>query len=152
MGDHAGPATGRSGVAARLLVFRVGDLTCAVEIRLAREVVPVQSATRVPGSAAAVTGLVNVRGVLVPLVDARRALGYPAADGGSIVLMDVAGRTAGLLVDEVLDLVTVGDGEWAERRDLPGVDPRVVRAVGRSNGVAFVLLDCDALLAPLLGT
>ena len=67
------------------------------------------------------------------------------------MLLDVAGQTAGLLVDEVLDLVTVGDGEWAERRDLPGVDPRVVRAVGRSNGVAFVLLDCDALLAPLLG-
>jgi purine-binding chemotaxis protein CheW len=150
MGDHADPGTGRSGAGVRLLVFRVGDLRCAVEVRLAREVVPAQSATRVPGSAPAVTGLVNVRGVLVPLVDARRALGYAAAEGDSIVLLDVAGRTAGLLVDEVLDLVTVGDGEWTERRDLPGVDPRVVRAVGRSNGLAFVLLDCDALLAPLL--
>ena len=151
MGDHAGPVPGRSRAGVRLLVFRVAELQCAVEVRLAREVVPVQGATRVPGSAPAVAGLVNVRGVLVPLVDARRALGYPAAEGDSIVLLDVAGRTMGLLVDEVLDLVTVGDGEWAERPELPGVDPRVVRAVGRSNGVAFVLLDCDALLAPLLG-
>lgn len=150
MGDRADPITGRSGTGVRLLVFRVADLKCAVEVRLAREVVPVQSATRVPGSAPAVTGLVNVRGVLVPLVDARRALGYPAAEGDAIVLLDVAGQTAGLLVDEVLDLVTVGDGEWAARRDLPGIDPRVVRGVGRSQGVAFVLLDCDALLAPLL--
>lgn len=136
----------------RLLAFRVADLQCAVEVPLAREVLPAQSATRVPGSAPAVSGLVNVRGVLVPVVDARRALGYPAGDGDSIVLLDIAGRAAGLLVDEVLDLVTVGEGEWAERRDLPGVDPRVVRAVGRSNGGAFVLLDCDALFAPLLGT
>ena len=151
MGDHAGPETGRSGAGVRLLVFRVADLQCAVEVRLAREVLPAQAATRVPGSAPAVSGLVNVRGALVPLVDARRALGYPAAQGDSIVLLDVAGHVAGLLVDEVLDLVTVGDGEWAERKDLPGVDPRVARAVGRSNGMAFVLLDCDALLAPLLG-
>jgi hypothetical protein len=53
-------------------------------------------------------------------------------------------------VDEVLDLGTVGDGEWAERGALPGVDPAVVRAVGRGNGVAFILLDLNALLAPLM--
>ncbi len=108
-------------------------------------------ATRVPGAAPAVAGLVNVRGTLVPLVDGRRALGHTAGDGGSVVLLEVAERTVGMVVDEVLDLVTVGDGEWAERRELPGVDPRVVRAVGKSDGVAFVLLDFSALLAPLLG-
>ena len=135
----------------RLLVFRVGDLTCAVEVRAVREVLPVQPATRVPGAAPAVTGLVNVRGALVPLVDGRRALGQPAGEGGSIVLLELAERTVGVVVDEVVDLVTVGDGEWAERRELPGVDPRVVRAVGQSDGATFVLLDFSALLAPLLG-
>ncbi|MBI2073559.1 MAG: chemotaxis protein CheW [Gemmatimonadetes bacterium] len=150
MADRAGPGTG-SGAGLRLLVFRVGDLTCAVEVRSVREVLPPQPATRVPGAAPAVAGLVNVRGALVPLVDGRHALGHPAREGGSIVLLEVAERTVGVVVDEVLDLVTVGDGEWAERRELPGVDPRVVRAVGRSDGVAFILLDFNALLAPLLG-
>jgi purine-binding chemotaxis protein CheW len=135
----------------RLLVFRVADLTCAVEVRAVREVLPAQPATRVPGAAPAVAGLVNLRGALIPLVDGRRALGAEAREGGSIVMLEMAERTVGLLVDEVLDLVTVGDGEWAERRELPGVDPRVVRAVGKSDGVAFILLDFSALLAPLLG-
>ncbi len=135
----------------RFLVFRVGELTCAVEIRAVREVLPVQPATRVPGAAPAVAGVVNVRGSLVPLLDARLALGYPPREGGSMVLLDAADRTVGLVVDEVLDLVTVADGEWAERGALPGVDPRVVKAVGRSNGVVFILLDLSALLAPLLG-
>jgi purine-binding chemotaxis protein CheW len=140
---------GRAGL--RLLVFRVADLVCALEVGSAREVLPVQSVTRVPGAAGPVAGLVNVRGILLPLVDARRALGYPPGSGDSIILIDVGQHIVGLLVDEVLDLVTVGEGEWAERRDLPGVDPRVVRSVGRSNELAFVLLDCEALLAPLLG-
>jgi chemotaxis signal transduction protein len=68
-----------------------------------------------------------------------------------MILLEAGDRVVGVVVDEVLDLVTVGDGEWAERGALPGVDPRVVRAVGRSNGVAFILLDLNALLAPLLG-
>lgn len=135
----------------RLLVFRVGELSCAVEVRSVREVLPAQPATRVPGAKPAVAGLVNVRGSLIPLVDGRLALGHPAREGGSIVLLELAGRTVGLVVDEVLDLVAVGDGEWAERPELPGVDPRVVRAVGRSNGVSFILLDFSALLAPILG-
>ena len=135
----------------RLLVFRVGDLTCAVEVRAVREVLPAQPATRVPGAPPAVTGLVNVRGALVPLVDGRQALGAEAREGGSIILLEVAERTVGLLVDEVVDLVTGGDGEWAEQRELPGVDPRVVRAVGQSDGATFILLDFSALLAPLLG-
>lgn len=116
-----------------------------------REVLPVQPATRVPGAPAAVAGIVNVRGTLVPLVDGRQALGAPARDGGSIMLLDVAEHPVGLIVDEVLDLVTIGEGEWTERQDLPGVDPRAVRAVGKSNGLAFVLLDFAALLEPLLG-
>ena len=150
MADRAGPGAG-SGTGLRLLVFRVGDLTCAVEVRAVREVLPAQPVTRVPGAAPAVAWLVNVRGALVPLVDGRLALGHPARDGGSVMLLEVAGRTVGVVVDEVLDLVTVGDGEWAERRELPGVDPRVVRAVGKSDGTAFILLDFSALLAPLLG-
>lgn len=117
-----------------------------------REVLPAQAATRVPGAPPAVAGVVNVRGALDLLLDGRRALGQPPGDGGSMVLLEAADRVVGLLVDEVLDLVTVGDGEWAERGTLPGVDAGVVKAVGRSNGMAFILLDLSALLAPLLGT
>jgi purine-binding chemotaxis protein CheW len=137
----------------KLLVFRAGELNCAVEINSVREVLPVPPATRVPGAAPAVAGIVNVRGSLVPVLDARRALGHPpaqAGDAGSLVLLDAADRTVGVVVDEVLDLVRVGEGEWAERGALPGVDPTVVKAVGRSNGMTFILLDLNALLAPVL--
>jgi len=50
-----------------------------------------------------------------------------------------------LTVDEVVDLVSVG-GEGLDRRALPGIDPTLVRAVGRRAGQLFVVLDTDALL------
>ena len=134
----------------RLLVFRLGDLTCAAELVRVREVLPTQAPTRVPGAPPAVAGLINVRGVLVPLFDGRRALGQSPTSDGAIMLVEIAGRPVGFAVDEVVDLVTLGGGEWAERSELPGVDPRAVRGVGRRDGQSFVVLDLDALLVPLL--
>jgi len=134
----------------RLLVFRLGDLTCAAELVRVREVLPPQAPTRVPGAPPAVAGLINVRGVLVPLFDGRRALGQSPTSDGAIILVEVAERTVGFAVDEVVDLITLSGGEWAERSELPGVDPRVVKGVGRRDGRGFPVLDIDALVLPLL--
>lgn len=134
----------------RLLVFRVADLACAAEAAAVREILTVRPATRVPGAPPSVWGVVNVRGSLVTVVDGRQALGRSAgSSGGSIVLLDVGRRTVGLVVDEVIDLIAVPAGELADRQELPGIDPAVVRAVGRRADLSFVLLDFDALLGPI---
>jgi chemotaxis signal transduction protein len=120
----------------RVLVFRVADRLWGAEV-----------------AAGAVAGLINVRGELVPLVDGRRALGHtPSEDHGTIVLVEVGERAAGFTVDEVIDLLTVSGDDLSDRDELPGVDPRLVRAVGRRGDESFVFLDLDALLAPILST
>jgi len=135
----------------RLVAFRVGELTCAAEAASVREILAALPATRIPGASSVVTGLINVRGRLATLVDGRGALGMPPGTGdGPIVLLDVGDKTAGLAVDAVVDLVSVAADELVERGELPGVDPRLVRAVGRRADASFVLLDTDALLKPIL--
>jgi chemotaxis signal transduction protein len=142
MGDLAG---------VRILVFRVADRLCGAEVSAVREILPTQEATRVPGTAEAVSGLINVRGELVPLVDGRRALGHARSEGsGTIVLCEVGGRSFGFEVDEVMDLQAVLGEDLSDREELPGVDPTLARAVGRYGDQTFVLLDLDALLAPIL--
>ncbi len=140
----------------RLLVFRVGRLVCAAEAERVREILPGLAATRIPGAPPVVAGLVNVRGTLVTVVEGWRALRQeePAADSGrgTIVLLEVDGakRVVGFTVDEVVDLFAVG-GETLDRRQaLAGIDPTLVRAVGRRAGQLFVVLDTDALLTPIL--
>ncbi len=135
----------------RILAFRVADLVCAVDASAAREILPVQPATRVPGAADAVLGLVNVRGTVVTLVDGRQALQQRRADReGSMLLLDVGHRTVAFLVDEVVDLFATAEAELSDRAELPGMDPRVVRAVGRRGDLPFVLLDLEPLLAPII--
>jgi purine-binding chemotaxis protein CheW len=147
----------------RLLVFRVGALACAAAAETVREILPRLEATRIPGAPAVVAGVVNVRGSLVTVVEGWRALGQPAPAGdapdgagpvGTTVVLEFEGgrKVAGFRVDEVIDLLSVG-GETLERRQaLPGIDPTLVRAVGRRGGQLFVVLDTDALLTPIFAS
>lgn len=137
----------------RLLVFRVADLVCAVEAAAVREISALPRAARIPGAADAVDGLINVRGELVPLVDGPRLLGRIARPTEPVmVLLTHDERAVGLIVDEVLDFLAIPPEDLADGEALPGVDPRLVRAVGRRGNQTFVLLDVDALLGPILTT
>ena len=135
----------------RLLLFRCGGQVLAVEAGVIREILSATVPTRIPGTPPAVLGLVNVRGTLVPVVDAAAAVGLAALDGaGTLVLVDRRGKPVALAVDEVLDLVTVSSSALDDHASLPGVRPDLVRAVGSTGGHSFVHLAIDALLEPLL--
>jgi purine-binding chemotaxis protein CheW len=139
----------------RLLIFRVGPLVCAAAADGVREILPRLPAIRIPGAPAAVAGLANVRGSLVTIVDGWRALNQPdpgAEAGGSTVLLEVGTerRALGFTVDEVLDLMALSGEQLEQRESLPGLDAKLIRAAGRRNGQVFVVLDTEALLAPIL--
>ncbi len=136
----------------RLLLFRVADLVCAAPIEAVREILPPLTPTRLPGAPDSVAGLVNIRGELVTLVHGGRLLQREATAGGFTLLFTLGEQTVAMEVDEVLDLVTLADGDLADRSELPGVDPQLVRAVGRRDGTSFMLLDLDALLGPVLNS
>ncbi|HXE57168.1 MAG TPA: chemotaxis protein CheW [Gemmatimonadales bacterium] len=138
--------------AVRLLLFRIGGLDCALPVEMVREVLPVQPATRIPGAPPAVEGLVNVRGTLLTVVDGPRLLDRPGARGeeSSLLVLRLGGRAVGLQVDQVLDLVAMPEAALEPQGSLPGVDRRLLRAVGRHDARVFIVLDTDALLAPVL--
>ena len=135
------------------VVFRIGALICAAPAGIVREILPRLPATRIPGVAEAIEGLVNVRGTLLTVLDGHVLLHQARReeDEGAIVVLEVAGKRYGLGVGQVLDFLEVPEQSVAPRADLPGVDPRLVRAVGLQDGRHFILLDVDALFAPIIG-
>ncbi len=136
------------------VIFRIGALVCAAPAGIVREILPRLPATRIPGVAEAIEGLVNVRGTLLTVLDGHILLQQPrrAEDEGAIVVVEVAGRRYGLGVGQVVDFLEVPEQSIAERADLPGIDPRMVKAVGMRDGQHFILLDVDALVAPIIGS
>jgi purine-binding chemotaxis protein CheW len=135
------------------VIFRIGALICAAPAGIVREILPRLPATRIPGVAHAIEGLVNVRGTLLTVLDGHVLLQQQreATDEGAIVVVEVAGRRYGLGVGQVVDFLEVPARSVAPRTDLPGIDPRLVRAVGIRDDQHFILLDIDALFAPIIG-
>jgi purine-binding chemotaxis protein CheW len=93
----------------RVVICQVGDHRFALEVTAVREVCTGVGLVRVPGVAAPVEGVANVRGTLVTIVRGAELLGVA---GGSreaspwLVVLRARGGRVGIGVDEVLDLET----------------------------------------------
>ena len=135
------------------VIFRIGEVVCAAPAGIVREILPRLPATRIPGVPDEVEGLVNVRGTLLTVLDGHLLLQQQrrSSDEGAIVVLEVRGRSYGLGVGQVLDFLEVPAGAVVERRELPGVDPRLVKAVGLDADRHFILLDVEAAFAPIIG-
>lgn len=141
--DAAVPGT-NGGV--RVMVLSVGGLAVAIDAARVREVALRSPATRLPGAPSIVTGVVNVRGTLVPLVDLGLLLGSaPASATGWLVTLDLGGRRCALALDSLPVLRTADAPRGAARSGhvCLGVEVCV-------SGATLPLLDVDALADDLL--
>lgn len=136
------PTTSRADV--RLCTFVVGTLLLGVPVEDVLEVVGTSQLTPVPLAPDSVLGLLNLRGQIVPVVDARTRLGLQARSPGQTivyVILHVAGEHVALAVDQASDVVTVPGGQ---RENVPeSVNPTIRRLVTasyqRPDGLLLVL-------------
>lgn len=102
-------------------------------------------ATKVPGAAAPVAGLVQIRGRVVPVLDLRVVFGFPAIPptlDSRVVVMQQAKRTVGLLVDSAREVVTIPAADF---KAPPGVvsdqTDGFVKAVAQKGNRLLMLID-----------
>ena len=96
----------------QLVVFKVGTEEFAVDIMLTKEVVLMREITPVPETEAYVEGVMNLRGSLVPVLDFRkrlRAFRTTADTDHRIIIANLDGRIAGLIVDGASEVIRVSE-------------------------------------------
>jgi len=102
-------------VSAVHLVTRVRDERYAFPVTTVREVARDLEVTPVPGAPAAVRGVHNLRGEVVPILELATLLGLGDGAAACVIVVEDAGRRAGLTVDELLDVRQLpGELEAAE--------------------------------------
>ncbi|MBT8458308.1 MAG: chemotaxis protein CheW [Boseongicola sp.] len=104
--DTSGPTPGDL----ELLSFYVGDHEYSVDIMSVREIRGWTKTTSLPHSPDFVRGVINLRGTVLPVVDLALRLGLEAQDPHErnvIVVVDLEGRTLGLRVDSVSDILSI---------------------------------------------
>ena len=95
-----------------LIAFRIGDQEFCVNIMLVREIRGWTPATALPHAPPFVMGVINLRGVVLPIVDLAGRLGMKTAEPTPrhvIIVTQVKSKVIGLLVDAVSDILTVTD-------------------------------------------
>ncbi|NDF11992.1 MAG: purine-binding chemotaxis protein CheW [Proteobacteria bacterium] len=98
----------------QFLTFSVSGAEYGVDIMAVREIKGWTEATRMPNSPEYMRGVINLRGVVIPIFDLRTRFGMGVTLAESkhvVVVMAVANRTIGVLADAVSDILTVQASE-----------------------------------------
>lgn len=100
-----------AGAVARVCVVALGGSLLALPVETVREVIHFEDATAVPLAPPHVVGAANLRGSVVPIVDARPLLELPSSTGRRLrtLMVSAAGLEAALIIESVESLEGLGE-------------------------------------------
>jgi purine-binding chemotaxis protein CheW len=140
---------------AQYLSFQVAGESYAVGVLQAREIIEYSTLTRVPHAPAAVRGVINLRGSVVPVVDLAVKFGLPQSEIGRrtcVVIVecviDGESTVMGVMADAVNHVLDLGP---ADIEPAPSFGTRVrteyLKGMGKLEQGFVLLLDMDKLLS-----
>jgi purine-binding chemotaxis protein CheW len=127
-------------VTRQLVVFSLGDEEYALPIADVHEIIRYTEPRSVASSVDWVRGVISLRGKIVPVYDLASRLGCTAGDDvdeRKIVIVEAATQLAGVVVDDVAEVITV-DADQLER--IPSADEAAIDAIVKLDDRLIVLL------------
>ncbi|MEC5161120.1 MULTISPECIES: chemotaxis protein CheW [unclassified Janthinobacterium] len=137
--------------AAEYLAFTLGQEEYGIDIQKVSEIRSYEAPTRIANAPAFVKGVVNLRGIIVPIVDMRIKfnLGAPSYDQFTVVIiLNIGHRVVGMVVDRVSDVTTLLPGQIKEAPDMgQALDTDYVIGLGTLDERMLILIDIDQLMS-----
>ena len=139
------------GPTAQYVTFRLAEETYAINVMQVQEVLRVSEIAPVPGAPHYVLGIVNLRGNVVTVIDARSRLGLESRepdDASRVVIIEVSNQVVGILVDSVAEVIELGA---AEIEPAPNVgndeSSKYIQGVASREGELTIVVDLNKLLS-----
>ena len=128
----------------QLVVFSLGSEEYGLPITTVQEIIRYTRPRTIPSAPPSVRGVINLRGKIIPVVDlkARLQLAGGDAEESKIVIVEAGAVTAGLIVDDVDEVLTVDEGSLEQA---PTGDVGYISAVAKVGDRLLVLLDVEAM-------
>ncbi len=138
--------------AVQYLTVSLAQEEYAVDILAVREIRGWTPVTRIPQAPPFVLGVLNLRGTIVPVLDLRLRFGLPREEYTATtvtVIVSVAGRLFGVVVDAVSDVLDVTADKVRPVPDMgTTVDTEYLKGLTAVDDRMVLLLDVDKLLQP----
>ncbi len=141
--------------AGKYLSFVLGQEEYGLEILKVQEINGMMDITRVPRAPGYVRGVINLRGRVIPIVSLRGKFKMPAIDDDEktcIIVVQVQFKdsqiTMGIVVDEVSEVLNIGDGQIEPPPSFGGgmEEADFITGMGKLEGKVVILLDIDRVL------
>ncbi|CUS39022.1 chemotaxis protein CheW [Candidatus Nitrospira nitrificans] len=148
------PGQAKSTESLRVCLVALGDETFAIDVRQVREVFEPKSITPVPGMPAALVGVTNLRGTIIPLTDLRNALGISASVMPKYAVVIRQGmQQVGILVQEVPEIRTIQSDDLVAPSTRTAAERRpMISAFFKTENKLSAILELSRLLASIEGT
>lgn len=130
----------------QLVVFSLGEEEYALPITRVQEIIRYTEPRAVASEARWIRGVISLRGKIIPVCDLAARLGLAAGhdDGAKIVIVETEGGAAGVVVDDVEEVLTIDE---TQLDDVPVSGADLIDSIAKIDDRLVVLLDPDGIFA-----
>jgi len=144
--QHANP----SAQPREYLTFRLGEEEYGIDILKVQEIRGYEQPTRIANAPSFVKGVVNLRGVIVPIIDLRLKFGLGAAaydEFTVVIILNLGTRVVGMVVDSVSDVMALSPDQIREAPQINSVvDSGFITGLGTLNDRMLILIAIEKLM------
>lgn len=147
------PAQVRAHAASEFLTFRLGAESYGLPILRVQEIRRYERPTELANAPPWIKGVIDLRGLIVPILDLRIRFGLQQADFGPftvVIIISVRDRVVGIVVDAVSDVCQLADDAIRPPPEFASAtfDTRFITGLGTpEEGPMLILLDIETLMA-----
>jgi len=137
-------------VSVELVGFALGDEKFGFDIQKIQEINRLLEITQVPRTPDFVMGVINLRGIVIPIIDLRIRFGRSPREPDQktrIIVVEVKGKTIGMLVDAVSEVLRIPVNTIEPPPEIiSGLDAQYISGVAKFNDQLIIILDLDMVL------
>lgn len=137
----------------KVIVFQLLDMEYAIGVDIVQSIEKVLSITRVPKTPAYVKGVINLRGIVTPIVDLRERFGLTSKeidDSTRIIIVTLDEYDVGLIVDAANDVLDIPVNAIEPQPEVVGsIESDFISGVAKVDKHLLVMLNLDKVLEPV---
>ena len=145
------PSTAAVITSLEFLAFTLGQEEYGIDIQKVQGLRGYDTVTRMANAPEFIKGVVNLRGVIVPIIDMRIKfnLGTPTYDQFTVVIiLNIGGRVMGMVVDSVSDVITLTPDQVKPAPEMgSALDTNYLIGLGTIEQRMLILVDIDKLMS-----
>jgi purine-binding chemotaxis protein CheW len=150
-GSAQGSKSGADIAGNEFLSFTLGKEEYGIDILKVQEIRGYEAVTRIANAPEFIKGVVNLRGIIVPIVDMRIKfnLGEPTYDQFTVVIiLNIGGRIMGMVVDSVSDVITLSSEQIKPAPEMGAAfNTDYLVGLGTLEDRMLILVDIDKLMS-----